>query len=57
MRSLLPILSVILALIAAGSIVYIAWELSSGRIGSDGADEADPKTPNRRRDSSDEDET
>jgi hypothetical protein len=30
MRSLLPIVSVILALIAAGSIAYIAWELSSG---------------------------
>jgi hypothetical protein len=57
MRSLLPILSVILALIAAGSIVYIAWELSSGRIGSDAADEADAKTPDRRRDSSDEDES
>lgn len=33
MRSWLPILSVILALIAAGSIVYIAWELSSGKPG------------------------
>ena len=29
MRSLLPILSVLLALVAAGSIAYIAWELTS----------------------------
>ena len=31
MRGLLPILSVLLALIAAGSIAYIAWELSSDK--------------------------
>ena len=29
MRSLIPILSVILALIASGSIAYIAWDLTS----------------------------
>jgi hypothetical protein len=39
MRSLLPFLSVILALIAAGSIAYIAWELTSGKL--------DSGTPNR----------
>lgn len=31
MRELIPILSVLLALIAAGSIAYIAWELSSDK--------------------------
>ena len=31
MRSLIPILSVLLALLAAGSIAYIAWELSSDK--------------------------
>lgn len=29
MSSLMPIFAIVLALIAAGSIVYIAWELSS----------------------------
>jgi hypothetical protein len=49
MRSLLPILSVILALIAAGSIIYIAWELSSGEPGEDSRD-ADSENPNKRQD-------
>ena len=40
MRSMLPILSVLLALIAAGSIIYIAWELSSGKTGPDDSDES-----------------
>ena len=31
MRTLIPILSVILALIAAGSIAYVAWELTSDK--------------------------
>jgi len=31
MRSLIPIFSVLLALLAAGSIAYIAWELSSDK--------------------------
>ena len=31
MRSLLPFLSVLLALIAAGSIAYVAWDLTSER--------------------------
>lgn len=31
MRSLIPVLSVILALIAAGSIAYIAWDLTSDK--------------------------
>ena len=31
MRSLIPILSVLLALIASGSIAYIAWDLTSER--------------------------
>jgi hypothetical protein len=42
MRSLLPFVSVILALIAAGSIAYIAWELSSGEPGSDAPVQPDP---------------
>jgi hypothetical protein len=29
MTTLLPILSVLLALVAAGSIVYVAWDLTS----------------------------
>jgi len=29
MRSLMPIVSIVLALIAAGCIGYIAWELTS----------------------------
>ncbi len=57
MRSLLPIISVILALIAAGSIAYIAWELSSGELESDNADDADSPSPNRRKDSPDEGES
>ena len=31
MQPLIPILSVLLALLAAGSIAYIAWELSSDK--------------------------
>jgi len=31
MRALIPALSVLLALIAAGSIAYIAWDLTSER--------------------------
>ena len=51
MRSLIPILSVILALIAAGSIAYVAWELTSDKP-KDGADEesrdpADEQAPDR----------
>ncbi len=57
MRSLLPIISVILALIAAGSIAYIACELSSGELESDNADDADSPSPNRRKDSPDEGES
>ncbi len=37
MRSTLPIASIILALLAAGSIVYIAWELTSEE-----SDDVDP---------------
>lgn len=56
MRSWLPILSVILALIAAGSIVYIAWELSSGKPGDPSEDEPDgdsenPSPPQNQNDS------
>jgi hypothetical protein len=47
MSSLMPVLVIILALIAAGSIAYIAWELSSekfhdslGRRPKDGDDDA-----------------
>ena len=38
MRSLIPVFSVILALIAAGSIAYVAWELTSDKP-SDGRDD------------------
>lgn len=31
MSSLVPVIAILLALIAAGSIAYIAWELTSGR--------------------------
>ena len=31
MSSLVPVIAVLLALIAAGSIAYIAWELTSKR--------------------------
>ena len=40
MRSLIPVLSVILALIASGSIAYIAWDLTSERR----PEEPDPTT-------------
>ncbi len=41
MRSLIPILSVLLALLAAGSIAYIAWELSSDKPDRQAADPPD----------------
>lgn len=51
MRSLIPILSVILALIAAGSIAYVAWELTSdkpsGVPDDEACDPADEQAPNR----------
>jgi hypothetical protein len=48
MRSLIPVLSVMLALIAAGSIAYVAWNLTSDKPRSDrdeeeGEDPADTK--------------
>jgi len=50
MKSLLPVLSVILALIAAGSIAYIAWDLTSDKPAAppdpsppDGDSESDPE--------------
>ena len=39
MRALMPILSVLLAIIAAGSIAFIAWELTSDRYHRPGDDE------------------
>lgn len=42
MRSLLPIFSVILALVAAGCIAYIAWELSSGKLESGAPEKPEP---------------
>ena len=53
MRSMLPILSVILALIAAGSIVYIAWELTSGNPSEDepDMDSENPSPPQNQDDS------
>lgn len=38
MRAYLPIILVLLAVFTAGCIAYIAWELSSGKPGPDGAD-------------------
>ena len=38
MRALLPYLAVLLALIASGSIAYIAWDITSDRHAGDGAD-------------------
>jgi hypothetical protein len=45
MRSLLPVFSVILALIAAGSIAYIAWELTSDKPPGDDHKSADDQEP------------
>lgn len=50
MRSLIPVLSVILALIAAGSIAYVAWELTSDKPSGDrddaeAVDPAEEQTP------------
>jgi len=50
MRSLIPVLSVILALIAAGSIAYVAWELTSDKPSGDRddgetVDPAEERTP------------
>ena len=44
MRSLIRVLSVILALIAAGSIAYIAWELTSNKPSGD-RDDGDTVDP------------
>ncbi len=41
MRSILPVVSILLALIAAGSIAYIAWELTSEDKAHDGKPEDD----------------
>ena len=55
MRTLLPIISVLLALVAAGSIAYIAWELSSGK-GDSNASDADDETLPRSSTSTDDEE-
>ena len=52
MRSLIPVLAVILALIAAGSIAFIAWDLTSDkprakRDDEEGEDPADTGKPDR----------
>ncbi|MGI9225067.1 MAG: hypothetical protein ACR2QX_11355 [Woeseiaceae bacterium] len=52
MRSLIPVLAVILALIAAGSIAYVAWDLTSDkspdeRDDEEGGDPAGPQEPGR----------
>lgn len=41
MRTLLPYFAVLLALIASGSIAYIAWDLTSGKPPRDPGDDAD----------------
>ena len=53
MRTLLPYLAVLLAIIASGSIAYIAWDLTSEKPPPDpesGADESgdDTATPDQR---------
>ena len=45
MSTLFPILAVLLALIAAGSIAYIAWELSSEKFHAELEGEADDSDP------------
>ncbi|MGI9235183.1 MAG: hypothetical protein ACR2RD_16235 [Woeseiaceae bacterium] len=45
MGNVIAIASILLALIAAGCIAYIAWELTSGETGSDGPDNNDAKGP------------
>ncbi len=47
MRSILPILLVLLALFTAGCIAYIAWELSSDKpAASDAGDEPESDQEN-----------
>lgn len=41
MKSILPVVAILLALIAAGSIAYIAWELTSEATRRDGSPEED----------------
>ena len=50
MRSLIPVLAVILALIAAGSIAFIAWDLTSDKPPDDeeGDDPAETQEPGRQ---------
>ena len=53
MRTLLPYLAVLLAIIASGSIAYIAWDLTSERQPPDPEDDTDesetfPETPDNR---------
>jgi hypothetical protein len=48
MTTALPVLAVMLALIAAGSIAYIAWDLTSDR-------PADPVNPSPQDDDSESD--
>ena len=42
MGSVVAIVSILLALIAAGSIAYIAWELTSEEAGPDEPDDSGP---------------
>lgn len=41
MGTVVAIVSVVLALVAAGSIAYIAWELSSGEAAAPESDDED----------------
>ena len=42
MSSIVPIVSILLALVAAGSIAYIAWELTSEDKTPEEPDEGEP---------------
>ncbi|MGI9248515.1 MAG: hypothetical protein ACR2QI_05840 [Woeseiaceae bacterium] len=42
MRAIVPFVSILLALVAAGSIAYIAWELTSEEKPPGEPDENDP---------------
>lgn len=45
MGNVIAIASILLALVAAGCIAYIAWELTSGEPGSDRPDDSDVDGP------------
>lgn len=48
MGNVVAIVSIVLALIAAGSIAYIAWELTSEDARPDETDDSDPRDSDPR---------